>query len=156
MNREEERLLAQAREQLDLIPGAVRIALRRGEWDLAKSLTRPLANVAIEELRKDGAREKNLWVETLASLYLNGVTPEQVLFVSTSHGTVPWEVFEARARGFDYNSGYGREEVRTDLKVVGLGWWLQRADYDGSEWWTFHKSPTQTEPSTLNNSSDES
>jgi hypothetical protein len=41
---------------------------------------------------------------------------------------------------FDYNNGYGRQQV------FGYVWlqdncWLERSEYDGSEWWDFKDTP---------------
>lgn len=27
--------------------------------------------------------------------------------------------------------------------LVGDGWWIERAEYDGSEWWEFKTIPTE-------------
>lgn len=40
-----------------------------------------------------------------------------------------------------YDNGYGSEEVATDLLVVGNDWWLERHEYDGSEWWEYKSMP---------------
>lgn len=37
----------------------------------------------------------------------------------------------------DYYSGYGSPQVAEDLIVIGQGWWLERHEYDGSEWWEY-------------------
>ena len=39
------------------------------------------------------------------------------------------------------DSGYGSAEIREDLVIVGKDWWLERDEYDGSEWWAFHTMP---------------
>jgi len=31
--------------------------------------------------------------------------------------------------------------IRNDLYVVGEDWWLERGEYDGSEWWEFKRLP---------------
>lgn len=41
----------------------------------------------------------------------------------------------------EYYGGYGRTEVALDLMVVGNNWWLERAEYDGMEWWEFKQMP---------------
>ena len=30
-----------------------------------------------------------------------------------------------------------------DLVVVGDNWWIERRDYDGSEWWEYKEKPKQ-------------
>lgn len=41
----------------------------------------------------------------------------------------------------DYDNGYGGEEIATDLIIVGDKWWLERHNYDGSEWFEFKTKP---------------
>lgn len=42
-----------------------------------------------------------------------------------------------------YDSGYGKSEVAEDLVIVGDGWWLERNEYDGAEWWEYKETPKQ-------------
>ena len=35
--------------------------------------------------------------------------------------------------------------VALDLVVVGEGWWLERCDYEGAEWWEFKTLPIKSE-----------
>lgn len=61
------------------------------------------------------------------------------LGMSENDGRLPvgsWEDFE-RVANFDYDAGYGGKEVASGLIIVGDDWWLERAEYDGSEWWEF-------------------
>lgn len=44
-----------------------------------------------------------------------------------------------------YGHHPGTEEVATDLLVVGDGWWLERHEYDGSEWWEHKALPAKPE-----------
>ena len=41
----------------------------------------------------------------------------------------------------EYDDGFGGQTVAKDLLVVGDGWWLERNEYDGSEWWEFRRPP---------------
>lgn len=43
----------------------------------------------------------------------------------------------------DYDHGFGAPEVATDLLVVGKDFWLERHEYDGSEWWEFKTCPAK-------------
>lgn len=45
----------------------------------------------------------------------------------------------------NYDSGFGGQEIATDLILVGNGFWLERGEYDGSEWWDFHTAPVEPE-----------
>lgn len=40
-------------------------------------------------------------------------------------------------------AGGRRYESVLDLLVVGNNWWLERHNYDGSEWWEFKRLPTR-------------
>jgi hypothetical protein len=42
---------------------------------------------------------------------------------------------------FEYDSGYGRQELFGTVWLEKEGTWLTRGEYDGSEWWEFHECP---------------
>lgn len=89
---------------------------------------------------------KNLRLETAEILQQHGKTAADVLWVQWEgkfHCT--FEEFVAAANFFEYDDGYGGAEVATSLKVVGKDWWLERGEYDGSEWWEFKTLPTKPE-----------
>ncbi len=105
----------------------------------------------------------NFLKETLEVLKRSGKTPDDVRWVGKREpdylaaikarvevlpcGT--WAEFE-RFADFDYDDGYGGVEVASDLKVVGDDWWLERGEYDGSEWWEFKTLPARPkEPTPL-------
>jgi hypothetical protein len=93
--------------------------------------------------------ETNLLNETIQILGDHGHTPEEVLWVGqawmctqayTTQASrnlfwFSWGEFAALAAVTDYNAGFGGAEIASDLVVVGDGWWLERHEYDGSEWW---------------------
>jgi hypothetical protein len=41
---------------------------------------------------------------------------------------------------FDYDDGYGQQEVYGVIKLTD-GSWLERYEYDGSEWWELKRVP---------------
>jgi len=43
----------------------------------------------------------------------------------------------------EYDSGYGATKVAKDLVIVGEDWWLERCEYNGSEWWEFKTLPVK-------------
>lgn len=90
----------------------------------------------------------NLLDETLRELEENGKDTSDVLWVGDSDFKTTWENFEKIAKNCNYNSGYGGAEVYQNLKIVGNDWWLERGEYDGSEWWEFKTIPK--EPATTN------
>lgn len=76
-----------------------------------------------------------LWVSIREPRYLTEIrpTPEPVPCGS-------WADFE-RFANFEYDNGYGGAEINAPLIIVGEDWWLERGEYDGSEWWEFKTMP---------------
>ena len=87
----------------------------------------------------------NLLEETLHALKYNGKTPKDVLWVGDQYKKTTWKNFE-RISNFEYDSGYGCSEIESSLTIVGDTWWLEREDYDGSEWWEFKEHPSCESP----------
>ena len=83
---------------------------------------------------------EQLLVETINTLNENGKTSEDVRFVQSPKRSFSWGEFAALADRA-YNSGYGGNEVLLELVVVGDVWWLERREYDGSEWWEYKECP---------------
>lgn len=83
-----------------------------------------------------------LLTETLESLKRAGKAPADVLWVGSRDGklAMPWDDFASIAR-VRYDSGYGGQEIAKDLVVVGNDWWMERREYDGSEWWEVQEPP---------------
>ncbi len=93
--------------------------------------------------------------ETLKILKDNNKTSLDILWCgSVEFGWFTWEDFIEIAPQ-DYNSGFGGQEIAKDLLIVGDNWYLERYEYDGSEWWEFKKIPQKPEkynkPKTINN-----
>lgn len=85
---------------------------------------------------------RNLLAETLEVLECEHLTPDDVQFVRTTTTSGTWAEFVALATGLEYDAGYGGIEVNVSLMIVGRDWWLERHEYDGSEWWEFKRLPT--------------
>lgn len=85
----------------------------------------------------------NLLIETLEYLRAHGKSPDDVRWVGGEKGddATTWDAFARLAQDYWYDSGYGIQEVRSDLVVVGSGWWLERYEFDGSECWEFKTLP---------------
>ena len=49
------------------------------------------------------------------------------------------------AETFNYNAGFGLVEVHEFLTIAGKDWWMERHEYDGSEWWEFKTLPSKPE-----------
>ena len=84
----------------------------------------------------------NLLKETLEFLKENNLEPKDVLWVGNSEIKTDWDNF-AKIANINYNSGYGGQKVAYDLLIVGKDWWLERHEYDGSEWWEFKQLPKE-------------
>lgn len=83
----------------------------------------------------------NLYKETEAKLRENGKSIADIIAVQGNDFGITVEDFIELAKNTDYDDGYGGQEVASDLLVIGKNWWLERAEYDGSEWWEFKKFP---------------
>lgn len=90
----------------------------------------------------------NLLQETKAMLEECGLAPADVCWVGSKDGSyvASWGRFALLA-DFTYDAGYGGQEIAQDLVVVGESWWLERHEYDGSEWWE-HKELPAPRPNT--------
>lgn len=92
----------------------------------------------------------NLLAETLGVLKRSGKAPADVRWVGVNTGgwnkstpvSCPWNEFAQHA-DITYDNGYGGAEIAGSLKIVGDDWWLERGEYDGSEWWEFKSLPIQ-------------
>ena len=90
----------------------------------------------------------NLHDELFKILKDNNKTVDDIFYVNLTewkskqqHFYKP-EKFIKRAKNINYNSGYGSEEIRRDLKIVlKNGDFIIRREYDGSEWFEYMESP---------------
>ena len=87
---------------------------------------------------------KNLWLETVFELEDNGKTFDDVLWIGCRDFKISKEDFKLLAN-VEYDSGYGAPEVAQDLLIVGDGWWMERGEYDGAEWWEWKEPPKEPE-----------
>lgn len=85
----------------------------------------------------------NLFKETLQILKENGKTFDDVLWCGSYEESMSPETFKRIAELTEYDSGFGGPEVATDLMVVGRDFWLERHEYDGSEWWEYKGYPVK-------------
>ena len=93
----------------------------------------------------------NLLTETLNALSTYSKTSNDVRWVGLKpsyykHDRLTfytdWKAF-ADIASFEYDDGYGGNEIDLRLIVVGDDWWLERHEYDGSEWWEFKTTPSK-------------
>lgn len=84
----------------------------------------------------------NLLKETQEILEEHNLSFEDIIWIGTTEYEIPIDVFIMLADD-EYNDGFGCEEVNPDIVVAGDTWWLERAEYDGSEWWEFKTKPNR-------------
>lgn len=82
----------------------------------------------------------NLLKETNHVLKENGKSLKDVKWIGCKYFTISLKNFVACADK-EYDNGLGSQKVATDLVVVGDNWWLERHEYDGSEWWEYKELP---------------
>ena len=84
----------------------------------------------------------NFLEETLLDLKQNDKRPEEIEWVGSADGRFcdSWQKFYELAN-FEYDAGYGRQEIPVDIVIVGDNWWMERSEYDGSECWEFKELP---------------
>ena len=90
---------------------------------------------------------QNLKEETLQTLSEHGKSIDDIRWVCGFMGEIPVDEFWIVSNR-KYDEGFGGAEVK-DIYIVGDDWWLERAEYDGSEWWEYKTIPTR--PSTVVN-----
>ena len=85
----------------------------------------------------------NLWEETIDKLSRFSLTWDDVdaVILENDNVTISKKNFEEVARKTNYYKGFGCAEIRSDLVIVGWNWWLERREYDGSEWWELKIKP---------------
>lgn len=89
---------------------------------------------------------KNLWEEAVKVLDRNGLDFDRdVIQIQTTDGYIERELFKMMAMAINYNNDYGSIKIREDLIILGDGWWLERREYDGLEWWEFCAMPALVE-----------
>ena len=83
----------------------------------------------------------NLLKETLKILKENKKEQKDILWCgSKEFGYFSFEEFK-KISNEEYDDGFGGQEVVTDILIVGKDFWLERHEYDGSEWWEFKSIP---------------
>ena len=82
----------------------------------------------------------NLLKETKTILKKNGKTIKDIVAVQGADFAISVDNFLALA-DVEYDNGFGSPKVAEDLLVIGKDVWLERHEYDGSEWWEYKSIP---------------
>lgn len=82
----------------------------------------------------------NLLEETIDAIQHSGHSIQDVDWVGAkSFGWFDWDAF-SNVADVRYDSGYGGQEVASDLIVhFSDDTYLRRMEYDGSEWWEYQR-----------------
>lgn len=83
----------------------------------------------------------NLLEETKKILHENGKTIFDVVWFGTSEFVIGEDI--QRFFNVDYDNSYGSNEIPMKLIAVGEDFWLERHEYDGSEWWEYKEKPSK-------------
>lgn len=101
---------------------------------------------------------KNLLEETIEDISENDLSTNDIIYIGTDptrygpYYSCDWETYQNIA-DFEYDNGYGGNEIPLDLIILFRdGSFMERNEYDGSEWWSVRRPiaiPQDTLP--LNN-----
>ena len=84
----------------------------------------------------------NLLVETLEEIMKSGHSVSDIEFICCGNSIMTDWVTYQHAANFNYDSGFGFEEVNPELSIVFKDkTWLCRREYDGSEWFEYMETP---------------
>lgn len=82
----------------------------------------------------------NLKQEILSTLKAQGKCQSDVIWAGNEDFKIDlkqfWQLCDT-----NYDDGYGSPHVATDLVIVGKDFWLERHEYDGSEWFEYKSFP---------------
>lgn len=71
--------------------------------------------------------------------------------ISLKEGYTPEEYKEFLQKlNFEYDAGYGGQELYGTVWLMEDHTWLDRGEYDGSEWWAYNKCPKVPDELKLN------
>lgn len=102
-----------------------------------------LLQETIDILKEHGKSEGDvLWVGRIGENEVYDYYDSQEVRCPTVKNTWGW--FRLKAN-FEYDNGYGGAEIPPSLVVVGADFWLERHEYDGSEWWEYKIMPKEPE-----------
>lgn len=82
----------------------------------------------------------NLLEETKEILKRNRKSLDDIEWFGTKTFQIPMTQF-IELFDVNYDDGFGTNEIPSELLVVGSDFWLERHEYDGSEWWEYKTLP---------------
>jgi hypothetical protein len=89
----------------------------------------------------------NFLEETIDELLRHDKSTKDVHWIGIKDTAVraTWDEF-AELANFDYDNGFGGNEINMNVIVVGDTWWLERHEYDGKEWWEYKEKAMMPDP----------
>lgn len=87
--------------------------------------------------------DSNLYNEIVSDLKNKNKTVDDISWIGTIEKLYDTEKFLSLAKKINYDPGYGGEEISQDLLIVGKDFWLERHEYDGSEWFEYKTLPSK-------------
>jgi len=83
---------------------------------------------------------KTFLQETLEAIKDSGHKESDVMFIGSSDGVYRLSFKDfAKIADFTYDSGFGAQEIAKDLIIYFKDkTYIQRSEYDGSEWWEYN------------------
>ena len=89
--------------------------------------------------------EQNLLQETIEVLKWHNKTLEDIIFVKDDkdediNSKITIEELKT-ILDVNYDNGWGIIEINMHLQLIGKDFWLERHEYDGSEWWEYKELP---------------
>ena len=80
----------------------------------------------------------NFLKETETKIFASGHSIKDVMFIGTEDGKfrIAWWKFVEMAN-FDYDSGFGIQEIPSLIVYFKDNTYMFRNEYDGSEWWEY-------------------
>ena len=83
----------------------------------------------------------NFIQETLNIMELNGKQKDDIKHIGSKDCYIEIDDF-FRVFDVDYDNSFGSPHMPTDMVIIfNDGSWLERHEYDGSEWWEFKQTP---------------
>ena len=70
----------------------------------------------------------------------NNYTQKEAIILKEGYSVAEYEEF-LKKLDFEYDSGYGIQELSGTVWLAEEGTWYERGEYDGSEWWEYKECP---------------
>lgn len=86
-------------------------------------------------------RMSNLYEELIETLDENEKKIKDIKWIQVNNKEIDINTFLEISKKINYDAGYGAVKINSSLLIAGENWWLERREYDGSEWFEFKQIP---------------